>query len=56
MNSSIERICSLQGVFDVDKESGLTLIEIAEDAQIEDILASTGCEFNISEDLKPMQQ
>lgn len=46
----------MQCVFNVDKEKGLTLIEIAEDAQIEDILTSTGCEFNIIEDVKPMQQ
>lgn len=47
---------TVQGVFEVDKESGLTLIEIAEDVQIEDIIGSTGCEFNIAEDLKPMRQ
>lgn len=46
----------LQGVFDVDKEAGLTLIEIAEDVQIEDIIASTGCEFSVADDLKPMRQ
>lgn len=46
----------LKAVFDVDKESGLTLIEIAEDTKIEDVIASTGCEFNISPDLKPMRQ
>lgn len=40
----------------MDKESGLTLIEIAEDVQIEDVIASTGCEFNVAEDLKPMRQ
>lgn len=45
-----------QGVFEVDKEAGLTLIEIGEDVQIEDIIASTGCEFAVSDDLKPMRQ
>lgn len=45
-----------QGVFEVDPQVGLTLIEIAEDVQIEDIISSTGCEFNVSDDLKPMQQ
>lgn len=40
----------------MDKEAGLTLIEIAEDVQIEDVIASTGCEFNVAEDLKPMRQ
>lgn len=43
-------------MFDVDKEAGLTLIEIGEDVQIEDIIASTGCEFAVSEELKPMRQ
>lgn len=40
----------------MDKEAGLTLIEVAEDVQIEDIISSTGCEFNVSPDLKPMRQ
>lgn len=40
----------------MDKEAGLTLIEIAEDVQIEDVIASTGCEFNVAENLKPMRQ
>lgn len=40
----------------MDPEVGLTLIEIAEDVQIEDIIASTGCEFNVADDLKPMRQ
>ncbi|XP_031631148.1 succinyl-CoA:3-ketoacid coenzyme A transferase 1, mitochondrial [Contarinia nasturtii] len=52
----VNMIITEKGVFEVDKESGLTLIEIAEDVQIEDIIASTGCEFSISEDLKPMRQ
>lgn len=51
-----QQFYSFQGVFDVDKEAGLTLIEIADDVQIEDIIASTGCEFAVSEDLKPMRQ
>lgn len=46
----------LQAVFNVDKEEGLTLIEIGEDATIEDIITSTGCEFNVSPDLKKIGQ
>ncbi|XP_055324160.1 succinyl-CoA:3-ketoacid coenzyme A transferase 1, mitochondrial isoform X1 [Sitodiplosis mosellana] len=52
----VDMIITEKGVFEVDKEAGLTLIEIAEDFQIEDIIASTGCEFAVSEDLKPMRQ
>lgn len=47
---------TFQAVFDVDKESGLTLIEIAEDASIEEIITSTGCEFNVSPDIKRIGQ
>lgn len=43
-------------MFNVDKKNGLTLIEIAEDVQIEDIVACTECEFNVAKDLKPMKQ
>ena len=45
-----------QGVFSVDKEEGLTLTEIADGIGVEDIIAATGCEFEVSEDLKPMVQ
>lgn len=43
-------------MFNVDKKAGLTLIEIAEDVLIEDIIACTECEFSVAEDLKPMKQ
>lgn len=43
-----------QCVFEVDKEKGLTLIELAEGVKVEDILVSTGCEFNVSPNLKRM--
>lgn len=46
----------LQAVFDVDKENGLTLIEIAEDASIEEIITSTGCEFSISPEIQRIGQ
>ena len=45
-----------QGVFEVSKESGLTLIEIAEGVTVQDVIDSTGCSFNVSGDLKPMGQ
>ena len=34
-------------VFEVNKEEGLTLIEIAEGVGIPDIISSTGCEFKV---------
>lgn len=40
----------------MNKKTGLTLIEIAENVQIEDIIACTECEFNVAEDLKLMRQ
>jgi 3-oxoacid CoA-transferase len=43
-------------VFNVDKEEGLTLTEIADGVGVEDIIAATECEFAVSSDLKPMIQ
>lgn len=37
----------LQGVFNVDKEKGLTLVEIAEGVTVEDILMTTACNFEV---------
>lgn len=45
-----------QGVFEVDPENGLKLIEIADGVGIEDILMSTGCEFQVAEELQTMGQ
>lgn len=50
------RLFLFQGVFNVDKEEGLTLTEIADGVGVEDIIAATGCEFGMSPDLKPMVQ
>lgn len=52
----VDLIITEKCVFEVNKEEGLTLIEIAEGVEIADILSSTGCEFKISENLKPMLQ
>ena len=35
---------------------GLTLVEIADGVSIEDIVASTGCLFEVAPDVKPMGQ
>lgn len=49
-------IITEKGVFEVDYEKGLTLIEKADEVTIEDLVQSTGCIFRVAEDLKPMQQ
>ena len=43
-------------MFEVNKESGLTLIEIADGVDVQDVIDNTGCSFNVSVDLKPMGQ
>lgn len=54
--SPLNKFFSIQAVFEVDKENGLTLMEIGEDVAIEEIITSTGCEFEVSPDLKKMGQ
>lgn len=43
-------------MFEVNPESGLNLIEIGDGTSIEELITSTGCDFTVSPDLKPMQQ
>lgn len=52
----VNMIITEKAVFTVDKETGLTLIEIAEDASIEDIITTTECEFNVAPDVKRIGQ
>ncbi|XP_022109439.1 succinyl-CoA:3-ketoacid coenzyme A transferase 1, mitochondrial-like [Acanthaster planci] len=52
----VDMIITEMCVFEVDKETGLTLTEIAEGVTIEDVVEATGCEFEVSADLKPMGQ
>ncbi|XP_076439925.1 succinyl-CoA:3-ketoacid coenzyme A transferase 1, mitochondrial-like [Babylonia areolata] len=52
----VDMIITEKGVFEIDKENGLTLVEMAEGENVEDIVEATGCEFNVSPDLKPMEQ
>ncbi|XP_022912650.1 succinyl-CoA:3-ketoacid coenzyme A transferase 1, mitochondrial-like [Onthophagus taurus] len=52
----VNTIITEKAVFNVDPENGLTLIEVAEGVQVEDIVASTGCTFQVAPDLKPMGQ
>lgn len=41
-------------MFEVDKEKGLTLTELADGVTVEEVLVSTGCEFNVAPKLKKM--
>uniref|UniRef100_A0A4W4GQF8 Succinyl-CoA:3-ketoacid-coenzyme A transferase n=1 Tax=Electrophorus electricus TaxID=8005 RepID=A0A4W4GQF8_ELEEL len=47
---------SSQAVFDVDKNKGLTLIEVWEGLTPDDIRKCTGTDFEVSPHLQPMQQ
>ncbi|XP_075235912.1 succinyl-CoA:3-ketoacid CoA transferase [Lycorma delicatula] len=52
----ISMIITEKAVFTVHPEVGLTLIEIADSIEVPEILMSTGCNFQVSPDLKPMGQ
>ncbi|XP_074640567.1 succinyl-CoA:3-ketoacid coenzyme A transferase 1, mitochondrial-like [Tubulanus polymorphus] len=52
----VNTIITEKGVFDVDPENGLTLVEIADGVEIQEIVETTGCVFEVSPDLKPMGQ
>ncbi|GMT14793.1 hypothetical protein PFISCL1PPCAC_6090, partial [Pristionchus fissidentatus] len=52
----VSRIITDMAVFDVDREKGLTLMEVREDLTVEKIVETTGCTFNVSPDLKSMGQ
>lgn len=41
-------------MFEVDKEKGLILTELADGVKVEDIVVSTGSDFEISPNLKKM--
>ena len=54
----VDMIITELGVFTIDKKAGnkLTLIEHAEGVSVEEIQAKTGASFEVSKDLKVMQQ
>uniref|UniRef100_A0A8C9X308 Succinyl-CoA:3-ketoacid-coenzyme A transferase n=1 Tax=Sander lucioperca TaxID=283035 RepID=A0A8C9X308_SANLU len=52
----VDRIITEKAVFDVDKTKGLTLIEVWEGLTPEDIKACTGTDFEVSPNLRSMQQ
>ncbi|MBN3310844.1 SCOT1 transferase, partial [Amia calva] len=52
----VDRIITEKAVFDVDKDKGLTLIEVWEGLTADDIKKCTGADFAVSPNLRPMQQ
>lgn len=52
----VDMIITEMGVFNVDHEKGLTLVEIAEGVSVQDVVEATECEFQVAEELKPMGQ
>jgi 3-oxoacid CoA-transferase len=44
----VDLIITEKCVFEVNKEEGLTLIELAEGVEAADVINSTGCEFKVS--------
>ncbi|XP_068630419.1 succinyl-CoA:3-ketoacid coenzyme A transferase 1, mitochondrial [Battus philenor] len=50
----VDMIITEKCVFDVDKEKGLILTELAEGVTVEDIIVSTGCEFTTAPKIKKM--
>ena len=44
-----------QGVFETNKDNGMTLTEIGEGFSVDDVKAATGCQLNISENLQNMR-
>ncbi len=48
----VSMIVTEKGVFTVDHQNGLTLIEVSPFSSIEDIKNTTGCEFKIAENIK----
>jgi acyl CoA:acetate/3-ketoacid CoA transferase beta subunit len=49
-------IITEKAVFKVDAESGLTLIEIAPDVTMEQLISATGASFQIADKVIPMKQ
>jgi len=52
----VNMIITEKCVFEVHPEDGLTLTELAPGVSMEDVVNSTGCEFQVAPDMKPMAQ
>ncbi len=48
----VDLLVTDKGVFDVDGDKGLTLLEVSPYSSLEEIRAATGCEFAVAPDLK----
>lgn len=51
----VDMVITEMGVFEVHDGAGLILSEIADGTSVQDIVEATGCEFQVSSDLRPMQ-
>jgi len=52
----VDMIITEKCVFEVNKENGLVLTELWPGVSIQDVQVSTGCSFEVSSDLKEMEQ
>ncbi|PIK59771.1 putative succinyl-CoA:3-ketoacid coenzyme A transferase 1, mitochondrial [Apostichopus japonicus] len=52
----VDMIITEMCVFEVDKENGLTLTELADGVTVEDVVESTGAEFQLADEVRPMGQ
>ncbi|XP_055915321.1 succinyl-CoA:3-ketoacid-coenzyme A transferase, mitochondrial [Eupeodes corollae] len=52
----VDMIITEKAVFTVEKETGLTLIEVAEGLTVDDVIACTGAKFTVSPNVKKMGQ
>lgn len=50
----VDMIITEKCVFEVDKEKGLILTELADGVKVEDIVVSTGCDFEVASNIKKM--
>jgi 3-oxoacid CoA-transferase B subunit len=52
----VHRIITEKAVFDVNESKGLMLMELWEGCTMDELKKSTGCDFAVSPNLRPMQQ
>ncbi len=50
----VSRLITDLGVFDFDKDKGITLIEVYKGVSVDQIRALTGCKFEVANDLKTL--
>lgn len=51
----VDMIITDLGVFEISQDKGLTMTEIADGVTVDDVKKATGCEVNVSPNLRPMQ-